>query len=128
MNKELTELEWLRYYERIVRESNQTFRPNGFGIIETTLKNHNQLQIDYDEMDRINDELNLSNHQLSDENIKLKKALEIIKNKLLAGCFTDQDSYSNYAMAMLMSGNEELKKNMMTEQEYNLLKEILNNG
>ena len=54
------------------------------------------------------------------------KALDIIKNKLLVGCFSKEDNYSNYAMAITMSGDETLKKNMMTEQEYNLLKEVLN--
>lgn len=53
------------------------------------------------------------------------KALEIIKTKLLAGCFSKEDNYSNYAMAIMMSGNETLKKNMMTEQEYDLSREVL---
>lgn len=56
---------------------------------------------------------------------KKDKVLEVIKIKLLAGCFTKDDNYSNYAMAIIMSGNETLKKNMMTEQEYNLVKEVL---
>lgn len=56
---------------------------------------------------------------------KALKALEIIKNKLLVGCFSKEDNYSNYAMAIMMSGNETLKKNMMTEQEYDLLREVL---
>jgi len=55
------------------------------------------------------------------------KALEIIKNKLLVGCFSKEDNYSKYAMAITMSSDETLKKNMMTEQEYNLLKEVLGN-
>ena len=53
------------------------------------------------------------------------KALEIIKNKLLVGCFSEEDNYSNYVMAITMSGDETLKKNMLTEQEYNLLSEVL---
>lgn len=56
---------------------------------------------------------------------KLDKALEIIKNKLLIGCFTEQDNYSNYVTATLTYGGDELKKNMMTEKEYELVKEIL---
>ena len=55
---------------------------------------------------------------------KKLKALEIIKTKLLAGAFENGD-YSGYAMAVITSGSEEMKKNMLTEQEYNLLKEIL---
>ena len=53
------------------------------------------------------------------------KALEIIMNKLLVGCFSEEDNYSNYVMAITMSGDETLKKNMLTEQEYNLLSEVL---
>ena len=53
------------------------------------------------------------------------QALEIIKTKLLEGCFSKEDSYSNYAMAIIMSDDETLKKNMMTEKEYNLLREVL---
>ena len=48
------------------------------------------------------------------------QALDVIKTKLLVGCFSEDDNYSNYAMAIMMSGNETLKKNMMTEEEYNL--------
>ena len=50
-------------------------------------------------------------------------ALEVIATKLLVGCFTDEDSYSNYAMAIIVSGDEEMKKNMMTETEYNTVRE-----
>ena len=35
MNKDL---EWLRYYKEKLQESHQTFRPNGFDIIEKELK------------------------------------------------------------------------------------------
>ena len=69
-------------------------------IIETALKKYNQLQIDYEEMNRINDELNLSNHQLRDENIKLRKALKIIKeHKLLNYVIKNQKCAAMYHLS-----------------------------
>ena len=38
MNKEMTPLEWLNYYKKIIKKSNITFRPNGFEMIEAALK------------------------------------------------------------------------------------------
>ena len=115
MSKKLTPLEWLRYYEKIVRESNQTFRPNGLEIIEKTLKKYSQLLIDYNEMDRINDELNLSNHQLRDENIKLKKALKNFKEWFEVF----EDEYGCHLRTLFDIGR-------ISKEEYELLKEILN--
>ena len=137
MSKELTPLEWLHYYEKIVRESNQTFRPNGLEIIEKTLKKYSQLLIDYNEMDRINDELNLSNHQLRDKNIKLNKALEKLKE-----CYENElknVSYYNNLALKYKKALEIIKEKILdmdyfniiadrcdlTYQEYELLKEIL---
>ena len=34
----MTSIEWLKHYENKIRESHQTFRPNGFEIIEKELK------------------------------------------------------------------------------------------
>lgn len=42
MSKELTPLEWLNYYKNKLQNSSQTFRPNGFDIIETALKEKEQ--------------------------------------------------------------------------------------
>ena len=99
-------------------------------IVETTLKNNNQLQTDYDEMDRINDELNLSNHQLSDENVKLKKALKIIKEHRLDIDwflqFVTQDiSYKHYVYCVEQGDNKFAQRFLLSEEEYELLKEFL---
>ena len=94
-------------------------RQKDIECVKTTLKNHNQLQIDYDEMNRINDELNLGNHQLRDENIKLRKALEIIKNKNPDLCLLKTASDFQHYMDLCAMRNE------ITQEEYDLLKEIL---
>ena len=43
-NKELTPLEWLNYYKNKLQSSSQTFRPDGFDIIESALKRNNKIE------------------------------------------------------------------------------------
>ena len=102
MSKKLTPLEWLRYYERIVRESNQTFRPNGLKVIETALKENEKLKECYE-----NELKNTAYY--NNLALKYKKALEIIKEKIL-----DMDYFNIIA-----------DRCDLTYQEYELLREVL---
>lgn len=88
-------------------------------IIETELKRLEQLEIDFNELDSINDELNLSNHELRDENVKLYNILRILKEKLVdVGALVELDLelYNNYVKEI--NGTPTL-----TPEEYKLLKE-----
>jgi len=86
MSKELSPLGWLNYYKNKLQSSSQTFRPNGFDIIETALK-----------------------------------GIEIIKDKrvnleYLKCC----ETYRQYCL-VCSYGNE------ITQEEFDLLKEVLEN-
>ena len=103
-----TPLEWLHYYERIVRKSHQTFRPKGLEVIETALKDYENTKARLDDT-----------QALLWENQKRLKALEIIKKYPFVVQFIQRkQSYSDLAITM---PNAEIP----TKEEYELLKEVL---
>ena len=135
MNKELSPLEWLNYYKDKLRNSSRTFRPNGFNIIETTLKNYEELtskpailyrsthgssQALIDTICKNYKEVKITN--LEDEN-KLK-ALEIFKEMFsfdFALRFSD-----NQAMLMIINKKtEEYWELPISKEKQDLLKEVL---
>lgn len=66
---------------------------------------------------------------------KTLKALEIIKEKnvcvgnLLSYCFETNDTYEEYVKSFGYADNYwDLGKELLTQEEYELLKEVLNNG
>ena len=102
MNKELTPLQALEEMYNVFRKDTwyEAVYNKQYETIKKSLKVYEQLKTDYDEMDRINTELNLSNHQLRDENVKLKKALKIIKeHKLLNYVIKNQKCAAMYHLS-----------------------------
>lgn len=106
-------------------------RQKDFETVGAALKKYEQLKIDYEEMDRINDELNLSNHELCDKCIKYEKALEIIKEKhcihILALKGSENWRAYNEFILPLNRYNGIKLFDKLTQKEYELLKEILEN-
>jgi len=132
MSKELTSLEWLNYYKNKLQSSSQTFRPNGFDIIETALKNYNQLQVDYDELNDIHNKLVKHKNKERDDVVKKLKALEIIKEKgvnvynLTCICFKYNETYEQYVIDFNYGDSfYHLGKELLTQEEFDLLKEVL---
>ena len=116
MSKELTPLEWLNYYKKKLQVSGQTIRPNGFDIIETALKEKENIE------KTINELFSENGKVITTIEIKKKlKALKIIKEKSvdvnwLLQCFTHTKELENY--------NQD-RRHKITEKEYDLLKEVL---
>ena len=126
MSKELTpleHLEFLRQYE--INEEHHCLNDRyvckqSFDIIETTLKNYNELQNKYDELET--EYLDQQRSMLKYDEVKEKKfkALEIIKEKevvipiLLRSNILDE--YNNNPMFV---------SKKLSQEEYDLLKEVL---
>ena len=123
MNTEITPLEWLHYYERIVRESHQTFRPKGLEVIKTALKRLEKI----DKSSLTDEEVIYLHNNIKnihrEENKKLK-ALEIIKNKSQIIDFTALAITNNYKDYIQWFRSKELT-NKLTKEEFELLKEVL---
>lgn len=110
-------------------------RQKDIECVKTALKEYNQLKIDYEETDRINDELNLSNHQLRDENIKLKKAFTLLDDCDIDIWLLKHCDYENYCrvrtLCLKATGNADVDDanreviNLPTEKEFDFLKEML---
>lgn len=111
MSKELTPLEWLNYYKKKLQVSGQTFRSNGFELIETALKDYENLQLKHRSMqDAVLDDF------------KKLKALEIIKEKSV-------DVFQLQIAIKLTNLNEYNERHtkclQLTQEEYDLLREVL---
>lgn len=122
MNKELTPLEAfeeiMRFFNIVCTTGDMDKMNELAKNVRNALKENNQLKTDYEEMDRINDELNLGNHQLRDENIKLKRVVEIIKAKGISTCAVacSYDNYKRYSESCFR------RYNPLNEEEYELIR------
>lgn len=88
MSKELTPLEWFYYYKNKLQHSGTTIRPNGFDIVETALKDY--------------------------ENI-LKALIIIEKKRVSIEWLMNVENVETYNAYY----------DDLTQEEYNLLKEVL---
>ena len=123
MSKKLTPLEWLRYYEKIVRESNQTFRPNGLKVIETTLK-------DYEKKTKLANEYKDVNNVA-----KRLHAFTLLNDCDIDVWLIKHCDYENYCrvrtLCLKATGNADVDDanreviNLPTEKEFDFLKEML---
>lgn len=127
MTKQLTPLEWLNYYKKKLQISGQTIRPNGFGVIEKTLKDNEWLNKELVKFEMAFTEEN-------EEKLKLKEILGIIKEKeidiwLLKVC--DYDNYCRIRTKCLETNVESMVDcdkpaiPLPTQEEFDLLKEEL---
>ena len=128
MSKELTPLQALKTI--ILGTNVDTYRSsveeidNAISIIETALKENEKLKECYkNELKNVSYYNNLA--------LKYKKALEIIKEHRLDIDwflqFVEQDiSYQHYVYCVEQGDNKFAKRFLLSEEEYELLKEILN--
>lgn len=88
--------------------------------VEKALKEYNQLNIDYEELNDIHNKLVKHRNKERDDVVKKLKALEIMKEKKVnlfaLSCSNNKETYND-----LIAG----PKRELTEQEFDLLKEIL---
>ena len=135
MSKELTPLEWLNHYKNKLQSSCQTFRPNGFVIIETVLKNYEELTSKpvilngrthgytkalIDTICKNYKEIKITN--LEDE--KKLKALEIIKETPIFAWYVT--IYKNaYEMVADVKGFRTNNSVEELQEMFDLLKEVL---
>ena len=130
MNKELENLDLLviwatnGYTACDMKEAKELAKP-----IETALKEYEQLKVDYDELDRIHDELVKHKNKELDDVVRKLKALEIIKNKRLDVSFfinRIEKKPEFYSTAESMNKSFiKITTEPLTQEEYELLKEVV---
>jgi hypothetical protein len=117
------------------------FLYNAFDLkeeIEKALKEHEQLKIDYEELNDIHDELVKYKNKERDDVVKKLKALEIIKEKRvnvyqMLCIFKEGLTYEDYEKLWNIDIERYYKHNTdllyshfkLTQEEYDLLKEVL---
>ena len=116
MNKELTPLEWLNYYKRIIRQSHETFRPNGFDAIENALKDYENTLVRLDDTQAL---LWEKQKKVDAWDIIVNKDVEIglMKSILHADKSLHTASYYNSHFTATYRH--------LTQEEFDLLKEVL---
>lgn len=124
MSKELTPLEWLRYYKKKLQTSGQTIRPNGFDIIEKELEENDELRTH-------NYELLKETEYYYNERNEYKRVLKIIREKRvdirdLQECSSLEEYNDNISMNWNSTKEADYHNELLTQKEFDLLKKYFN--